>query len=361
MRFSKTRLAYKFTKKLAGLSYGIISGTVGMLGHSYYLFAGKKAISKKERRLSKLYATYINKRYRVTTDYPFIDSAVISGVTISEMYSRGVPKNIQLAYEGAYPDKAEQISFLDAWTGFETQEQIQGFLSGVKGKLFEIQYLDHLNETIEPGYVATLADSVTQKGWDIKIQGPDSEVVDLIQLKATDSIAYIKSALNAYPNIDVVTLSDLKHELLLADLGSKVSTSSISASDLNDQILEASSESFNFISFAIGISFIVFSSYKRKDLNSFQKDRLIGERAVNLFTGWSVLVGSGAGIAAVPFIFLKDYLLKKGKIHQERNAQLKEEEKIFRLSYKNWDKRISRRSFIKNLILTPVAIKLATK
>ena len=361
MRFSKIKLGLKLTKKLAAISYGAASGAMGMVGHTYFLFAGNKVVSKRERRLSKLHLAYLNKRYRVISDYPFIDSAVISGITVHEMYVGGVPKDIQLAYEGAYPAKADQISFLEAWTSFETQEQIQGFLSGVKGKLFEIQYLDHLNNTIESGYTASLADSVNQKGWDIKIAGPDKEIVDLIQLKATDSISYVKSALYAYPNIDVITLSDLKHELLLADLGSNVSSSSILESDLDNQILESTSESFNFLSFAMGVGFIVFSSYKRKDLSNFQQDRLIGERTVNFFTNWGLIVGSGAGIGAIPFIFLKDYLLKKGKIHQERNAQLKEEEKIFRLSYKNWDKRTSRRSFIKSLLLTPVAIKMAVK
>tara|TARA_B000000475_G_C15986059_1_gene443039 strand:- start:312 stop:1397 length:1086 start_codon:yes stop_codon:yes gene_type:complete len=361
MRFSKTKLAIKLTKKFAALSYGVTSGGIAMISHTYYLFAGNKVINKKEKRLLKLYNSYVNQRSKVLTDYPYIDSAVISGLTIHEMYVSGVPKNIQLAYEGAYPAKADQMSFLDSWTSFETQEQIQGFLSGVKGKLFEIQYLDHLNNSLESGYTAFLADSVIQKGWDIKIEGPDKELVNLIQLKATDSINHVQNALKAYPNIDVVTLSDLKHQLLLADLGANVSASPISKSDLNDEIIEVSSESFNFLSFALGVGFIVFSSYKRKDLNDFQQDRLIGERTVNLFTSWSFILGTGAGMGAIPFIFLKDYLLKKGKINQERNAQLKEEEKIFRLAYKNWDKRISRRSFIKNLLLTPAAIKLASK
>ena len=361
MRFSKTKLAFKFTKKLAAISYGAVSGAMGIVGHTYYLFAGNKVVSKRERRLLKLHSAYLNKRFRVISDYPYIDTAVISGITVHEMYAGGVPKDIQLAYEGAYPAKADQMSFLDAWTSFETQEQIQGFLSGVKGKLFEIQYLEHLNNSIESGYTASLANSANQKGWDIKIEGPDDEIVNLLQLKATDSINYVKSALNSYPNIDVVTLSDLKNELLLADLGASFSASSISKSDLDSQILESNSESFNFLSFAIGVGFIVFSSYKRKDLSNFQQDRLIGERTLNFFTSWGLIVGSGAGIGAIPFVFLKDYLLKKGKIHQERNTQLREEEKIFRLSYKKWDKRISRRSFIKSLLLTPAAIKMAVK
>ena len=359
--FGSKEKTFTTLKKITGFTYGITSGAKGMLVDSYYLFAGKKVISKKEKRLSDLYSKYIFRRHELLTDYPYIDSAVISGITIAQMQNNGIPEEIKLAYEGAYPEKSEHMSFLDAWTSFDSQDEIQGFLSGVKGKLFELKYVDHLNDTLEPGYSAILAESSTQKAWDIQIKGPDDSLIQLIQLKATQSIGYIKETLKTYPNIDVVTLSDLQNELLLADLGSQVSASSISSSELTNQIVDATSESFNFLSLAIGVGFIVFSSYRKEDLSNFEKDKLIGERTVNLFTGWGMIVASGAGAAAIPFVFLKDYLLKKGKIKKEKNSQLKEEIKILRLTYKEWDKRMSRRTFLKSLLLTPALIKFALK
>ena len=347
--------------KSAGVATGLATGTSELVSDSYYLFAGEKAINKQEQRIQDLYQKYLAKRRNVLSNYPYIDSAVISGISITQMSLQGVPKDIQLAYEGAYPDKAESVSFLEAWSSYDNHEARLGFVSGIKGKLFEIKYLDHLNKEMESGYVAALAESATQKGWDISITGPNQEIVNLIQMKATNSISYIKEALKTYPNIDIVTLSDLKNELLLADIGKNITASHVSSADLTNEIVNASSGGFNFLSLAIGVGFIVFSSYRMKDLSSFQKDKIIGERAVNLFTGWTILGASGVGIAAVPLVFLKDYLLRKGKIKKQQRNRLKQEYKALNFSIKQWDNKMSRRDFLKSLLLAPAVIKIATQ
>src|SRR5690606_41203813 len=56
-------------------------------------------------------------------------------------------------------------------------EALPGFVSGVKGKLFEIELAEHFNNGGLPdGLYADLAGSATQSGWDTRIldeQGQD--------------------------------------------------------------------------------------------------------------------------------------------------------------------------------------------
>ena len=60
-----------------------------------------------------------------------------------------------------------------------------------------------------PGQVARLAESPTQPGWDLRIENEDGSVAELIQLKATESMAYVKSALDEYPGIRVAVPSEV--------------------------------------------------------------------------------------------------------------------------------------------------------
>ena len=83
-----------------------------------------------------------------------------------------------------------------------------GFNNALKGKLFEIKYLDHITETLEPGYTAKLADSPTQKGFDIEIYNQFGEIDQQLQLKASTSASIVQDALEQYPEIDVVTLKN---------------------------------------------------------------------------------------------------------------------------------------------------------
>ena len=57
-----------------------------------------------------------------------------------------------------------------------TARELVGFVSGVKGKLFELQYVDYLNDGHLPdGFRAELAGNPTNPGWDIAIIGQDEE------------------------------------------------------------------------------------------------------------------------------------------------------------------------------------------
>ena len=142
-------------------------------------------------------------------------AALASDLTPEHLIGLGLEPQIdpQLleAFEGQYPNVE-----LDSLAGRSSGE-IEGFVNGVKGKYFEVLVRDRLNsgETIgelqlEPGQIAQLADSPTQAGWDLEIVDRNGNTVEQIQLKATESMSYVKEALERYPDIRVAVPEDIK-------------------------------------------------------------------------------------------------------------------------------------------------------
>lgn len=117
---------------------------------------------------------------------------------------------VREAFELAYPHVTlESLSE-------SSPEQLTGYVNAWKGKLFEVKVRDELNagDTVggmhlDAGQHAELAASATQPGWDLQILNDDGFVVDLAQLKATESISYVNEALHRYPDIHVLATSDL--------------------------------------------------------------------------------------------------------------------------------------------------------
>ncbi len=114
------------------------------------------------------------------------------------------------AFQGQYPNV--DVESLAGRSG----EELQGFVNGVKGKYFEVLVRDRLNSgeslgglALEPGQVARLAEAPTQAGWDLEIVDQQGESIEQIQLKATDSLSYVKDALVRYPDIRVAVPEDI--------------------------------------------------------------------------------------------------------------------------------------------------------
>ena len=98
-------------------------------------------------------------------------------------------------------------------------EQIEGYVNNTKGKYFEVLVAERLNagETVGelqlgPGQEASLAKSLNQPGWDLKIVDQNGETVEQIQLKATEDLSYVKNALDKYHGIKVAVPEELDSE-----------------------------------------------------------------------------------------------------------------------------------------------------
>ncbi|SEG13254.1 hypothetical protein SAMN05421819_1898 [Bryocella elongata] len=144
----------------------------------------------------------------------FVDTAVVGGIALADIVAgkiseAQIPHAVIEAYHAQYPQMhasfVEEVHHLAA-----NPAALQGFVNGVKGKLFEIDYVQWLNAGHLPhGCVAELAHSATQPAWDIVVRDSHGHIQELLQLKATDSIAYVRDAIAAHPHVDVV----VPHEL----------------------------------------------------------------------------------------------------------------------------------------------------
>lgn len=114
------------------------------------------------------------------------------------------------------------------------EEALQGAVNAAKGKYFEYLVADKLNcgeqvgpLLLEPGQEALVAESMTQPGWDLRIVDEQGATVEYLQLKATDSVGYIRDALERYPDIQILATDEVAHSGLVLD------------SDISDHVLRA--------------------------------------------------------------------------------------------------------------------------
>ena len=101
-----------------------------------------------------------------------------------------------------------------------TEEQLMGILNSVKGKYFELVVAERLNNGEQVGEIflrngekAIIADSLTQPGWDLQIVNELGEPIEYLQLKATDQLNYIKTTIDKYPSIKILTTEEITKHL----------------------------------------------------------------------------------------------------------------------------------------------------
>ena len=210
-----------------------------------------------------------------------------------------MPDAIQVAYEAAYPDKAGVDDLADQLRSFDGDE-LTGFLAGIKGKLFEQQYVEYLNDgNLPDGYVAQIAEAANQPGWDIAITGPNQELIEVIQAKATDSVGYVVAALEKNPQIDVVTTNEVYSQLVMSGASeSMVTNSGIENASLEAVLagaVDTADISLNFTPPWFTMALIAFTTYKAEDLTLFQKARSAGDRTGKAYLSFLL----GGTLAAV--------------------------------------------------------------
>lgn len=183
--------------------------------------------------LRGLYAQYVKEREQTILD------AAASGVALASILSSGsidfdqVTPQMEEAFHLAYPN-VDLYSLAD-----RSPEELAGFINGWKGKLFEVDVRDHLNAGdwvgdlhLIDGQTAELAASATQPGWDLAIHNADGTIADHLQLKATESLSYVKDAIDRYPDTHIIATSGVGD--ISDHLDGMVSISDIS----NDQIAD---------------------------------------------------------------------------------------------------------------------------
>lgn len=269
-----------------------------------YDTASLKIFSKEKIETIKQRIEEQGREYRALVDdrtqgRRVVDSLAVGGDLLSDIYLGSVASaDVHAAYAAAYPDLAQKMSFETVVRSLD-DGQMTGFISGVKGKLFEIEYMDYLNNgNLPSGYYAELAHSATQPGWDIAVHGPDGHVASLLQMKATDSVEYVKHALERYPDIDVVTTDEVYSQLVMHGAAEHVAGSGIADADLTQHVYDAVDSShiqMHWTPPIISLALIAFTAYTLKDVTEYEKARNFGDRAGKSYLAYLI----GGGIASI--------------------------------------------------------------
>lgn len=305
---SVTRVAYEHREEVAGALVGAATGTAlavrdasGHLVRDEDLRSKVRAIERESRRyhqLSEIHALLIREYRRKKS--VLLDTLLVGGETVASYVRQGhVPEDVQRAYELAYPHVAASHSFVEQIESLQP-DGIVGFTSGVKGKLFEMQYVEHLNEgNLPSGYFAELAQSATQPRWDIAIRGPEGAFLDIIQAKATESTGYVKQALDAHPHIDVVTTTEVHANLMMQGFAENVIDSGISDAAISanvEGVVGDATVSMSWMPSTVAFAVIAFSAYSKDGLTAYAKSREVGERSAKSYLAY--LAGGAFAVAS---------------------------------------------------------------
>ncbi|MBC8260198.1 MAG: hypothetical protein H8E43_00035 [Planctomycetia bacterium] len=320
-----------------------VSSSVDAAGYAVFTDEACEELLQKERRLRKEYEMRVlNRKER----WRHVDAITIGGLLLADALSgTEIPATIEAAYHGAYPHEAASMSFADKISSLDDY-QIPGFLAGIKGKLFELQYVDLLNNELLPdGYQADLATSPTQPGWDIAIQGPEGNL-ELIQAKATDSVAYVNEAFEKYPEFDIVTTDEVYGQMLMSGAGTDLINSGITNAGLESQLDEAvnSGLEFDWTPPLLGMAVIGFTTWAYEDGPIDHKARVMGRRCGRSYPAW--MVGHALNVFAGPLWFMSipagmgvRYLAEAGRIRRERWADLRRRVKSYESVLSRYRKR----------------------
>lgn len=283
-----TKYITKATVSIGSVGLGAVKGTSEFLYNTTSLFwYDKEKLNKLEQKITDQSERYGKVIENKSTK---IDSGIIAGVVLTDYFAspESVPEGVELAYQAAYPNLAETMNFSEAAQVYDNPEAVNGFLAGVKGKLFERQYVDYLNNgNLPDGYTAELAQPVNQPGWDIRIVGPDESLTDMLQLKATDSVNYVIESARRYPDIDIVTTDEVYSQLLLHSNMENVDiiNSGITEDSLVDLIETSTDLDYgvsDFLDMKIPIAslaLIALSAYTEEQKDIYQKSFNFGDRS----------------------------------------------------------------------------------
>lgn len=122
--------------------------------------------------------------------------------------------------------EAELSDYLDNYDA----EQLKGIANNVKGIYHELLWVHQYNDT-HKDTCAALFGATNHAGADIEIKSvATDEVIDTIQLKATDSAAYVREHVERYPDIDVLVSNETAERM------SGVHSSGIDNADITGQV-----------------------------------------------------------------------------------------------------------------------------
>ena len=193
-------------------------------------------------------------------------AAIAADVSLDRVVNLGLEPQANPLFREAFNRQYPNVD-IESLVG-ASDERLRGLANGVKGKHFEMLVRDRLNAgerlgelQLQPGQTARLAESSTQPGWDLRIENEDGTIDEFLQLKATDSMSYVKKAFVEHPDIRVVVPSEVDaqaDDILGTDMSNEQLDNITQAQigemgesaleDLSDKAIEAAFDSIPFVS-----------------------------------------------------------------------------------------------------------------
>lgn len=303
------RFAYDHRREAFGATVGMTKGAFKMVGDLYGHTRTDSDFSEKIdelRRQSDEYRELHGMLKKKSDKEMLLDSLGISFVYLDDyVLIKEFPDEVQSAYEAAFPHVAARQSLSEMVNG-RSDAEVTGIMNVIKGKLFEQRYVEYLNDgNLPDGYEAVLAGSPTNPGWDIAILDSSGNVDGLLQAKATESLDYVQSALERYPDITIVTTEEVYGHLAMHGIAGNVVDSGISNEELTllieSSIGSGQELSVNFGPPIIPALIIGYSVYRKENISRFEKGEEFGKRYVESYV--SCIVGGMAMCATNFWLF----------------------------------------------------------
>lgn len=257
-------------------------------------------------QLKQLYAKFIKNREQSILDATASGAVLHSLLTAGQFDPDTLSPQAEEAFHLAYPYlNIEDVTNYSA-------EQLAGLISGWKGKLFEVEVRDRLNEGewvgdlhLADGQYAELATSATQPGWDLAINNSDGVAIDQIQLKATESLSYVKSALEKYPDINILTTSEIispDSMVSVSDISDEYITNAIAdpiSDSLSDSLLDTLLPGLPLAIIAMTEGYGVLTKKRNSERAVERAVSRAGKGILAGLVGWglSAMVGDATGLA----------------------------------------------------------------
>lgn len=234
---------WKNRREITGAGKGIANGIGNVCTNIYGLTKSDEDFARQIEKIkeqSREFEILSQVKKIVKNKVIILDSIGVSATYLFGYLHVGeIPQDVLDAYNAAYPGMASAIS-LEEVIKDKSDEQLEGLVSGIKGKLFELRYANYLNDGHLPdGYRAELAPSATMPGWDLIVVDSNNLVDQELQLKATESVEYVQKALERYPDINVVTTEEVYNQLAMKGIAENIIDSGISNEELTNVVKDS--------------------------------------------------------------------------------------------------------------------------
>jgi hypothetical protein len=271
-------------------------------------------------------------------DEDFIDSAIIGGTAVTEIIAgkiseSQIPQDVRAAFHAQYPQNGHFVDAVQHLSGHP--EQLRGLISGVKGKLFELNYTSWLNSGHLPtGQFAELAKHANNPVWDIVIKDSQGHVNGLLQSKATEIQQYVRQAIEAHPNVDVVVPHELYQRMAdHPEILSHLIDGQQPLKDLTEHVSNAAEHAdaadIHFHLPLIAIGFIVAQNcmrYRKSTITLGEAVRNVGERGalavIAVGAGWAAALLAHEPMVGAPVSFITRFFGRQAMHNYRRREHL---------------------------------------